>query len=56
MSEIKEEEEEAEKEMNLSCVDSDEDHLELMDNLMEKQEYNLSDEEGWNDLSQKKIS
>ena len=39
--EIKEMKEE-EDEMNKSLVDSDEDHMELMDNLMEKQSYNLS--------------
>lgn len=36
------EEEEAEEKMNRSLIDSDEDEMELMDNLMEKQGFNLS--------------
>lgn len=31
--------------MNRSLVDSDEDQVELMDNLMEKRSYKLSDDE-----------
>lgn len=33
--------------MNKSDIDSDEDQMELMDNLMEKRSYNMSDEEKW---------
>ncbi len=36
-------EEEREDEMNRSLVDSDEDQAELMENLMEKRSYNMSD-------------
>jgi|JI10StandDraft_1071094.scaffolds.fasta_scaffold236489_1 hypothetical protein len=31
--------------MNRSLVDSDEDQMELMENLMEKRNYDMSDEE-----------
>lgn len=37
---------EEEDEMNKSLVDSDEDHNDLMENLMEKQNFDL-DEEEW---------
>lgn len=36
-------EDKMEEEMNKSLVDSDEDQMEVMENLMEKRSYNMSD-------------